>query len=903
MPLFLNRIYFRLSVATYVTKPNSNLLKILAEMPKDPKHIADAQKNRKKIKERSSKYVPGKVTLQVLGSGAEGAPRSLYVFSDQARYLFNCGEGTQRLAHEHKMKLAKLEHIFITQPVWKNIGGLPGTALTIQDVGVPKITLHGPQGLDELFVATKRFVVIKNLHIKMAKCDENKEFSDNVMIVQYILLERKKKIEPKIEDIAEEIDLDSDLSGFSKNTQAGSSMETSDASTSTKSPKRRRRSRRSSESVGRYSTPDVVEDNTDYYAHERKPKRKHRARSHSVSGSREPPERISESSQLLLSETKERGVSMAYICRLQPRPGSLNLDKCAKYGVPPGPLLGKLKNGENVTLNSGVVVQPTDVCEPDDPGPIFIVIDCPSEEYLDSLLENMKLKRHQKYAECTNDCAHLVVHFTPNSVVCHPKYQAWMEDFPPSTQHLILNEKNTCMGSIAVHRIQYKLNLLSRTMFPILGDKGTQVLNEEKLKTESIDSLPSSEQSESQIEKLSFMSTSKSVLTTFSDDWIQPNTLCSFHLRPRKGLDRSGELKLVPSTYIDETIEVEGFRSELQKLRINILNQSLGLIPRPYPKLLFLGTGSCIPNKTRNTSGILLETSDECKILVDCGEGTYGQLLRFFGPEKSLEILINTQAIYISHLHADHHIGLIGFLLGRRKALNELKIDAPPIILFAPKQILNWLVFYDRCFESFANDFDLIPNGDLLLEEEVISKDLKESILKRLNLTNINTVLVRHCPNAFGVSFTHSDGYKVTYSGDTMPCPNLVKLGKDSDLLIHEATMEDELASEAVLKMHSTTSQAISIGQQMNAKYTLLTHFSQRYARLPRFNENFKENVGIAFDNMQLKLDEIHLVPLFYPALKLMFAEHYEGLENKAIKRQLRIEREKSVDRRSLQKV
>lgn len=63
------------------------------------------------------------------------------------RYLFNCGEGTQRLAHEHKMKLARLEHVFITQPVWRNIGGLPGTALTIQDVGVPQIVLHGPQGL------------------------------------------------------------------------------------------------------------------------------------------------------------------------------------------------------------------------------------------------------------------------------------------------------------------------------------------------------------------------------------------------------------------------------------------------------------------------------------------------------------------------------------------------------------------------------------------------------------------------------------------------------------------------------------------------------------------------------------------------------------------------------------
>lgn len=50
------------------------------------------------------------------------------------------------MAHEHKMKLSKLEHIFVTYPSWENIGGLPGVALTIQDVGVPEITLHGPSG-------------------------------------------------------------------------------------------------------------------------------------------------------------------------------------------------------------------------------------------------------------------------------------------------------------------------------------------------------------------------------------------------------------------------------------------------------------------------------------------------------------------------------------------------------------------------------------------------------------------------------------------------------------------------------------------------------------------------------------------------------------------------------------
>lgn len=63
-----------------------NLLDILKKMPKEPKHIAEAQKQRRKIKEKFSKYVPSHVTLQVLGTGAPGAPRSLYIFSDQARY-------------------------------------------------------------------------------------------------------------------------------------------------------------------------------------------------------------------------------------------------------------------------------------------------------------------------------------------------------------------------------------------------------------------------------------------------------------------------------------------------------------------------------------------------------------------------------------------------------------------------------------------------------------------------------------------------------------------------------------------------------------------------------------------------------------------------------------------------
>jgi len=186
----------------------------------------------------------------------------------------------------------------------------------------------------------------------------------------------------------------------------------------------------------------------------------------------------------------------------------------------------------------------------------------------------------------------------------------------------------------------------------------------------------------------------------------------------------------------------------------------------------------------------------------------------------------------------------------------------------------------------------LIPNGDLLHEEHTLFEGTKVRVFFTLEMANISTAQVRHCPNAFGVAFRHKNGYKICYSGDTMPSENLINIGLNCDLLIHEATMEDDLEHEAVTKMHSTTSQAIEIGKNMFAKHILLTHFSQRYAKLPRFNDNFDDNVGIAFDNMWVRLDELPLVPLLYPALKVMFAEHYEELEFKAAKRLLKMERD-----------
>lgn len=103
--------------------------------------------------------------------------------------------------------------------------------------------------------------------------------------------------------------------------------------------------------------------------------------------------------------------------------------------------------------------------------------------------------------------------------------------------------------------------------------------------------------------------------------------------------------------------------------------------------------------------------------------------------------------------------------------------------------------------------------------------------------------------------------------------------------------MEDELVQQARVKMHSTVSQAIEQGRRMNARYTVLTHFSQRYAKLPRIEMALAQNVGIAFDNMEVTETDLRHMHLLYPTLKSLFAEHCEEMEQKAIKRAFKAER------------
>ena len=74
-------------------------------------------------------------------------------------------------------------------------------------------------------------------------------------------------------------------------------------------------------------------------------------------------------------------------------------------------------------------------------------------------------------------------------------------------------------------------------------------------------------------------------------------------------------------------------------------------------------------------------------------------------------------------------------------------------------------------------------------------------------------------------------------------------------LLIHEATFDDTLIEDAWAKKHTTTGQAIEIGQKCGVWRTVLTHFSPRYQKIAEITpRNFETKTMVAFDHMQIRL-------------------------------------------------
>uniref|UniRef100_A0A803YGQ1 Zinc phosphodiesterase ELAC protein 2 n=1 Tax=Meleagris gallopavo TaxID=9103 RepID=A0A803YGQ1_MELGA len=541
---------------------------------------------------------------------------------------------------------------------------------------------------------------------------------------------------------------------------------------------------------------------------------------------------------------------------IHPKKGKFLVVKAQEMGLPVGtpailPIITALKNGESITFE-GKELSPEELCAPGDPGPVFIVLECPHEGFVDAVCENETFRRYE-------DKVALVIHMTPESVLRDSRYQQWLERFGPGTQHLVLNENCSAVHNARSYKIQSQLNLIHPEIFPLLT---TYQSKEEQ----AVCSVPI----------------------------VRGECLLKYHFRPLQEWQRDAVTICDHDAFVAEALDLPNFQTRVKECK-----ESLPAVPgnvNPYPEVVFLGTGSAIPMKIRNVSSTLVNTSSTRSLLLDCGEGTFGQLCRHYGEQVD-QVLCNIVAVFVSHMHTDHHSVVLIILLSLLLQAS-LGQAFSPLFLVAPEQIMPWLHEYHNNCESILRDIKMITCQSLVKGRENIKSKARQfiaSLLENYDLAEFQTCEVQHCKNAFACSVIHKSGWKVVYSGDTMPCKALVQMGKNATLLIHEATLEDGMEKEAIEKTHSTTSQAIEIGMKMNAEFIMLNHFSQRYAKIPLFNEDFSEKVGIAFDHMRVRLGDFSTIPKLIPPLKALFADDIVEMEERKEKREQRLLKEAAI--------
>lgn len=263
-------------------------------------------------------------------------------------------------------------------------------------------------------------------------------------------------------------------------------------------------------------------------------------------------------------------------------------------------------------------------------------------------------------------------------------------------------------------------------------------------------------------------------------------------------------------------------------------------------ELFFAGTGGSVPTPRRGLPATLARLDGD-RLLFDCGEGTQRQLIRSIG-------LADLDAIFLTHLHADHWLGIPGLvrtleLRGREKALDiygpsgtvkqlaavgiasgktdyELHIselEAGDAIEFDGYEVEAFNVRHRRT----ALGYSLVEAGrpgrfDPARAAELGITDGKEiaALVAGENVRDVEPTQVIGEPRA---------GRKIVISGDTAPCEMVEAAASGADLLIHEATFADEDSDRAAETLHSTARQAAEVAAAAAVAMLALTHISARY--------------------------------------------------------------------------
>ncbi len=274
--------------------------------------------------------------------------------------------------------------------------------------------------------------------------------------------------------------------------------------------------------------------------------------------------------------------------------------------------------------------------------------------------------------------------------------------------------------------------------------------------------------------------------------------------------------------------------------------------------VLILGNASASPTLQRNHTAQLINI-DQQYFLMDCGEGTQLRL-----REHKIK-LQRINHIFISHLHGDHCLGVMGLLqtmhlLGRQSRLNiyccgdieeiinvHLKHSKGnltyPIVYHKVDSEKQTLVYQDNKVKISSIPLKhKIPCTGYLFQEKPKPRKINADAIKQYQIPKFE---IQHIKQ--GKDYQLEDGtliknglltsdapesFSYAFCSDTAYYKEIVNYVKGVDLLYHEATFAEEHKERALKTLHSTAKQAATIAKQANVNQLIIGHFSNRYANL-----------------------------------------------------------------------